>query len=205
MSDARRAMLDRISAALGPGAEIPGISRDYMSAGAVVVGAATVERFCERVADYRATVHRVTSPTLDALLCELIAGRGARTVAMPPGCDWRPQATTLRIDSPPLSMAELDRTDLVITGCALAIAETGTVVLDGTGTSGRRLLSLVSDHHICVVRAHDIVATVPDAIAALDPRRPLTFVSGPSATSDIEFERVEGVHGPRVLDVIVVG
>jgi L-lactate dehydrogenase complex protein LldG len=95
--------------------------------------------------------------------------------------------------------------DTVLTGCALAIAETGTIVLDGGPESGRRALTLVPDHHVCVVRADQVVATVPDAIAALRADAPLTLVSGPSATSDIELNRVEGVHGPRRLDVVVVG
>ena len=112
-------------------------------------------------------------------------------------------------DEPPLTARELDGADAVLTGCALAVAETGTIVLDGSAACGRRALTLVLDHHVCVVRAAQIVAGVPDAIAALRraeaTRRPITLVSGPSATSDIELERVEGVHGPRRLDVVVVG
>jgi L-lactate dehydrogenase complex protein LldG len=104
-----------------------------------------------------------------------------------------------------MTVGELDALDTVITGCALAIADTGTIVLDGGAASGRRALTLVPDHHICIVHADQIVASVPDAIATLDPHTPLTFVSGPSATSDIELDRVEGVHGPRELDVVIVG
>jgi L-lactate dehydrogenase complex protein LldG len=121
-----------------------------------------------------------------------------------PGVDWPASAT----DSPDIPAAELDGYDAALTGCALAIAETGTIVLDGGAVSGRRALTLVPDHHLCVVRAEQIVATVPQAIAALEEAardgRPITFVSGPSATSDIELERIEGVHGPRRLDVFVV-
>jgi L-lactate dehydrogenase complex protein LldG len=111
-------------------------------------------------------------------------------------------------DDPALSPRELDELDGVLSGCALAIAETGTIVLDGVGASGRRALSLVPDYHLCVVRSEDIVPSVPDGVAALAPvaaaGRPITFISGPSATVDIELVRVEGVHGPRTLDVFVV-
>jgi L-lactate dehydrogenase complex protein LldG len=107
------------------------------------------------------------------------------------------------IEDRDLSVTELDSLDAVVTGSALAIADTGTIVLVSGEVSGRRALTLVPDHHVCIVRAADVVPSVPDAIAALGHDRPVTLVSGPSATSDIELDRVEGVHGPRILDVIV--
>jgi L-lactate dehydrogenase complex protein LldG len=108
------------------------------------------------------------------------------------------------VDVPPLTHAELDAVDGVITGCAVAIAETGTIVLDGGPDQGRRAISLLPDLHVCVVQASQIVGSVPEALERLDPRRPQTWISGPSATSDIELQRVEGVHGPRNLQVVVV-
>jgi L-lactate dehydrogenase complex protein LldG len=107
-------------------------------------------------------------------------------------------------DTPPLSVDALDALDGVITGCAVGLAETGTIVLDGGAGQGRRVLSLLPDRHLCVIRADQIVQDVPEALARLDPRRPMTWISGPSATSDIELQRVEGVHGPRVLDVVII-
>jgi L-lactate dehydrogenase complex protein LldG len=186
---ARAEILARIRPAPAP--EIP---RRYRRTGAD----GAVERFCERVAEYRATVHRATD-----LRATVAALCGDRRVGVPPGAP--DLGIDVVVDYPPLSPRALDELDAVLTGCALAIADTGTIVLDGAERSGRRALTLVPDHHICIVEAAQVVASVPEAIAALDPRRPLTFVSGPSATSDIELDRVEGVHGPRVLDVVVVG
>jgi hypothetical protein len=107
-------------------------------------------------------------------------------------------------DDPPLDVAALDALDGVVTTCAVAIAETGTIVLDTGPGQGSRAFSLVPDYHLAVVRTGQIVAAVPDAVAALDPARPLTWLSGASATSDIELSRVEGVHGPRTLDIVIV-
>jgi L-lactate dehydrogenase complex protein LldG len=107
-------------------------------------------------------------------------------------------------DGAELSYADLDALDGVVTGCAIAIAETGTIVLDAGPDQGRRAISLLPDLHLCVVMAGQVVGTVPEALARLDPTRPQTWISGPSATSDIELQRVEGVHGPRTLDVVLV-
>jgi L-lactate dehydrogenase complex protein LldG len=205
--DARQVVLARVRAALRSGApatdaEIP---RGYRQAGRATDPDAVVERFCERVADYRANVHRASAGSVDDAVAHLLAGRRVLVVQAPP---CTPRGFTQIRDDPPLTARELDGADAVLTGCALAIAETGTIVLDGSAACGRRALTLVPDHHVCVVRDEQIVADVPDAIAVLrrmeSPRPPITLVSGPSATSDIELERVEGVHGPRLLDVVVV-
>jgi L-lactate dehydrogenase complex protein LldG len=188
---AKADILASVRTALGPAPAVPEVPREYRRAGSL---APDVDLFCERVAEYRATVHRVSAAELDAKLRELCPGR----TGVPPGFPFD------GVEDRGLDVHALDALDSVVTGCVLAIADTGTIVLDGGERSGRRALTLVPDHHACVVRAQDIVASVPDAIAALDATRPITFVSGPSATSDIELDRVEGVHGPRRLDVIVV-
>ncbi|MEU6405009.1 LUD domain-containing protein [Streptomyces sp. NPDC046985] len=172
----------------------------------------TADLLAENLADYRALVHRCEAAGLPALIARLLAERGARSVLVPPGLEesWLARSRrTLpdtvwvadRADSTPYA---LDRVDSVVTGCAVAVAETGTIVLDGAPDQGRRRITLVPDHHICVVRVPDqVVSSVPQALARLSPARPLTWISGPSATSDIELERVEGVHGPRTLEVVL--
>ena len=206
MSEARAAVLARIREALGPAPEVPDVPRAYRGAGSAPAGD-WVERFCERVADYRATVRRVAPSELEAALVDVCRERGTRRLATAPGVDWD-VAGTERVDAAALDPRGLDSVDGVLTGCALAIAETGTIVLDSSPACGPRVLTLVPDHHVCVVRAGQIVPGVPDAVAALAAaareQRPITLVSGPSATSDIELKRVEGVHGPRRLDVVVV-
>jgi L-lactate dehydrogenase complex protein LldG len=211
VSGGREAVLARVRAALGPGTEIPEVPRAYRQAGALGAGgdSATVDLFCGRVADYRATVKRVSGDELPGALSSACAQHGARRLAVPAGTPpWTVEGVELVRDEPPLSPRQLDELDGVLSGSALAIAETGTIVLDGVGVSGRRALSLVPDYHLCVVRSEDIVPTVPDGIAALArvaaEGRPITFISGPSATVDIELVRVEGVHGPRTLDVFVL-
>jgi L-lactate dehydrogenase complex protein LldG len=206
MSEARAEIMRRIGAALGSSPAERAVPRDYHGAGADR-GFDAVERFCDRVADYDATVHRLGEDELEAALGAVCRERGAVRVAVAE-VPWRPAGVELVGDDPPLGPRDLDAMDGVLTGCALAIAETGTIVLDGAGPSGRRALTLVPDLHLCVVRVDQVVPAVPDAIAALESaareRRPITFVSGPSATADIELIRVQGVHGPRTLDVFVV-
>jgi L-lactate dehydrogenase complex protein LldG len=208
MSGAREAVLARVRAALGPAPAIPEVQRAYRGAGAPPDFVA-IDRFCERVADYRANVQRVRGDELARALMAACAQREARRIAVPADAPpWTVDGVELVRDNPPLSHRQLDALDGVLSGCALAIAETGTIVLDGAGASGRRALTLVPDYHLCVVRSGDIVPSVADGVAALAAvaaaGRPITLVSGPSATSDIELDRVEGVHGPRTLDVFVV-
>ncbi|MDH6134241.1 L-lactate dehydrogenase complex protein LldG [Kitasatospora sp. MAA4] len=203
----RQQILARIRAALAdvPDDERPEsvpVPRDYLRSHAE---GDVVELFAERVADYRATVIRSTPQALPDTIRRALTARGAVRVAVPPGfpADQLPSGSWAH-DEPPLSVAELDQLDGTISTAALGIAVTGTIVLDTGPGQGRRAMTLVPDYHLCVVTADQIVPDVPDALARLDPARPLTFISGPSATSDIELNRVEGVHGPRTLDVIIV-
>ena len=207
---AKQAILERIAEALGPDPAVPDVPRDYHRAGsgAEAGSEAVVARFCERAAEYRATVRRVARGDLEDAVVTACREQGARRLAVPPGAPHHLPGLELVIDDPPMSARALDGMDGVLSGCALAVAETGSVVLDGGERSGRRALTLVPDFHVCLVEAERIHASVPDAIAALAPAaaegRPITFVSGPSATSDIELERVEGVHGPRTLVILVL-
>jgi L-lactate dehydrogenase complex protein LldG len=210
VSDAREAVLGAVRAALGAGVAAPEVPRGYRGAGEPAPsGGDVVALFCERCADYRAQVRRVTAAGLPGAVAAACAERGARRLVTPAGGPTGLEGLELVGDDPPLGPRELDGFDGVLTGCALAIAETGTIVLDGGPRSGRRAITLVPDYHVCVVEEERIVAGVPDAVSLLAEAatagRPVTLVSGPSATSDIELDRVEGVHGPRTLDVFVVG
>jgi L-lactate dehydrogenase complex protein LldG len=204
VADARTEILGRIRRALADRPAAVPVPRDYDVTRPVddLLGL-----FAERVADYRATVHRVTGVRkLPAAITARLRDRDAGSVVVPADvpASWCVDGVDWRVDDPALPVAELDEADGVLTGCAVAIAETGTIVLDAGTTQGRRALTLVPDYHLCVVRAKQVVGTVPEALAVLDPTRPLTFISGPSATSDIELNRVEGVHGPRTLEVLLI-
>ncbi|MYW69499.1 lactate utilization protein C [Streptomyces sp. SID8379] len=168
----------------------------------------TVDLLAENLADYRALVHRCSAADLTDTVTRLLDEHGTRSVVAPPGLpkDWLSGTGATRVaDGQDGTPAELDQVDSVVTGCAVAVAETGTIVLDGSPDQGRRRITLVPDHHVIVVRVPDqVVSSVPQALERLDPARPLTWISGPSATSDIELDRVEGVHGPRTLEVILV-
>lgn len=162
-----------------------------------------LDLFAERVADYRATVLRVPPSEVPATVAERLSARPG-SYGVPPDL---PAQWTSATDAPlvrDFSVASLDRLAGTVTGCAAAVAETGTIVLDHGFAQGPRALSLVPDFQLIVVRAAQIVPDVPEVLERLDPSRPLTFVSGPSATSDIELSRVEGVHGPRTLEVLVI-
>lgn len=190
----------RSAAASAPNAVI---TRDYVRS-----TPADVDMFVDRLRDYRAVVHRCDDAGIAGEIAQALRDARARRVVLPVGLDlrWRPDGLILLDDGERrLVAADLDGPDVaVITSCAVAIAETGTIVLDAGPGQGRRLLTLVPDHHVCVVREAQVVGSVPDAFQVLEPTRPLTWISGPSATSDIELRRVEGVHGPRHLIVIIV-
>ncbi|WP_306320288.1 MULTISPECIES: lactate utilization protein C [unclassified Streptomyces] len=209
----RDVILGRVRRALGGPVGAPtsygtDIDRGYLREHGNRTTEQTVELLAENLADYRAIVHRATADELPATIARLLAEHGSRTVAVPQELprEWLAGADPTQVhDRAANTPAELDAVDSVVTACAVAIAETGTIVLDGSGDQGRRRITLVPDHHICVVRVQDqVVSSVPQALERLDPARPLTWISGPSATSDIELDRVEGVHGPRTLEVVLV-
>jgi L-lactate dehydrogenase complex protein LldG len=196
VADSKQVILNRIRTALGSRPEARPIPRDYQRSRPFP---SVLDLFAERVADYRAIVHRVEDPV--AMVRTLLAGKRIAVPSDVPA-EWLvPEVTWLH---EPLSNADLDGCDGVLTGCAAGIAETGTIVLDGSAAQGRRVITLLPDYHLCVVRADQVFGTVPEALERLEPTRPLTFISGPSATSDIELDRVEGVHGPRTLEVLIV-
>ncbi len=213
MSIARDEILRRVRSALrdvpkGERTEDVAVAREYRQAGAAS-RAELVERFTERLVDYKAKVQRVTAAELPGAIAAACAARGVQRLVVPPDLPggWAPAAVELLRDAG-LTNEQLDTSDGVLTGCALGIAQTGTIIVDGGVAQGRRAITLLPDYHLCVVRAEQIVELVPEAIARLVAAgaqlRPITFISGPSATSDIELSRVEGVHGPRTLEVLIV-
>jgi L-lactate dehydrogenase complex protein LldG len=187
------------------------LSREYLRAHHDPAAGGIAALFAERAADYRAVVEQVLEPGLPAAIAKVLAERAAAApgpfvvpAGLPPG--WLTELSPgleLARDTPPLPAAELDQMAGVVTGCAVAIAETGTIILDHGPGQGRRALTLVPDFHLVIVRASQVYADLADAFARLNPARPHTLISGPSATSDIELIRVEGVHGPRNLHVLL--
>jgi L-lactate dehydrogenase complex protein LldG len=212
MTRSREEVLGRIRTALrdgrAPSAEIP---RDYRQAGAYDAGDtpdALRDKLVDRLEDYKATVFRcgrdeVAATVSAALDAGLGSGWAPSSVLAAPGvpADWRPEGVADDDGGEPVALA--DRAASLV-GIAVAVAETGTLVLDGSPVSGRRVLSLLPDCLVCVVTGDQVVRGVPEMLTRLDPLAPLTMISGPSATSDIELDRVEGVHGPRTLLVVLV-
>ncbi len=203
---ARDDVLARVRAARGA-TPVVEPARDYRTGGEHTPGSdAALDLLEDRLRDYRATVRRTVPSGLRQAVLDALEAAGVddgAPVLLPPGLprEWAPAG---RPDDGNLTAAELDGFAAVATACRAACAETGTIVLDGEPDQGRRALTLVPDVHVCVVRADQVVGTVPELLARLDPTRPTTLVSGPSATSDIELDRVEGVHGPRTLSVVLV-
>lgn len=172
--------------------------------------AEVLELFIDRVIDYKAIVTKVRPADLPSAIVASCEARGVKRLVVPADLPegWAPAGVTLLRD-PGLTIDQLESSDGVLTGCAIGIAQTGTIVLDGGPAQGRRILTLLPDYHLCVIREDQVVGLVPEAVARLGPitsapGRPITLISGPSATSDIELNRVEGVHGPRTLEVLVV-
>jgi L-lactate dehydrogenase complex protein LldG len=199
---ARDDVLARIRTAIG-GAPLPAVTRDYRTADGRAAGdPALLDLLVDRLEDYKATVLRCESGQVAATVATALSAVSG-SVVVAPGLpdDWRPDGAVEDDGRPAVALAGHAAT---VTGVAVAIADTGTLVLDGSPRSGRRALSLLPDFLVCVVEAAQVVGTVPEGLAVLDPVAPLTMISGPSATSDIELERVEGVHGPRTLVVVLI-
>lgn len=210
MMGAREEILERITSALTDEPSIPEVPRTYRRS-ADLSGQAIEAMLVERLEDYQAHVDVVTTAGLPGTLETLL--EEATGYVVPPGLpeSWF-DVDGLRVDERRitdgpghrLSVPELDALSSVVTSSTVSVAESATIVLDGSGDQGRRAISLVPDQHVCIVPASSIVQILPEAMSRLEITRPLTWISGPSATSDIELERVEGVHGPRRLDVVIV-
>ncbi|MFF2317874.1 lactate utilization protein C [Arthrobacter sp. NPDC058097] len=204
----REHILAAVRTALNDAPAVPDIPRTYRLDGDLD-GQRRIDILVDRLEDYKAGVTVVDAADVPATVQALLAG--AATYVIPAGLDpawvaWETDTTRIKHDGAShgaLTVTELDATDAVITGSAVTVAESGTIILDGSPNQGRRAISLIPDHHICVVHSNDITQILPEALRRLESTRPLTMISGPSATSDIELERVEGVHGPRQLDVII--
>ncbi|MFJ4897425.1 MULTISPECIES: lactate utilization protein C [unclassified Streptomyces] len=206
MTTARETVLGRVrdALALAPAADTP-IRRDYRT-GRTLPDAERLALFTDRLVDYKAQVHPCTAERTAEVVAEVLRERGAGRIGVPAGLDPRwldAYDGQVQRDSADIPAPRLDALDGVVTASAAGCAETGTIFLDGSPDQGRRALSLVPDLHVCVVDLSAVEVGVPEAVARLVPERPTTLISGPSATSDIELERVEGVHGPRTLAVVI--
>jgi L-lactate dehydrogenase complex protein LldG len=212
MTEAKAEILRRVRAALADGPQAPEPVREYRRSSDKPLDA-VLDMLVDRLEDYKAAVHR-EDPGGIAGRVEQLLGRSSRYV-IPNGLDqsWLPPDSAARVrmvDSGharkvgSLTVRELDAVDAVVTASSVSCAETGTIFLNARPDEGRRAITLVPDHHICVVPVSTVVELIPEAMRRVDPERPITMISGPSATSDIELQRVEGVHGPRRLDVIIL-
>ncbi|MFX4273630.1 LutC/YkgG family protein [Propionibacteriaceae bacterium Y1685] len=200
--DARERILSSVRSAI-EGAVDPAVPRDYRRS---LDDTDLIDLFAERVGDYRAEVHVIDDDELPRRIGQVLGEHSVRSLIIPDDLSAKWLVTTsckVIPDDGQADAAELDGIHAVLTGCAAAVALTGTIVLDGGTLQGRRLISLIPDLHVCVVPAASIVGTVPEVLSKIDGTRPLTWISGPSATSDIELDRVEGVHGPRTLVVLI--
>lgn len=197
MSAAKKEILARIRSAIGERQEPRPVERSYIQSGPV-----DLESFIERLRDYNAVVCQCGASDVQATIFQAMDARGKQRLLIPPGL---PGGERFITDSG-LSYEEIDRSEGVLTGCTVAISKTGTIILCHTAAEGRRALTLIPDYHLCIVRADQVVQTVPEGIRRLREFRthPITTISGPSATADIEMTRIKGVHGPRTLDVILV-
>ncbi|MFE3945457.1 lactate utilization protein C [Streptomyces sp. NPDC059118] len=206
MTTARETVLGRIRDALAlapaPDTAVP---RAYRT-GRTLPDDARLALFTDRLVDYKATVHTCAADRTAQVVAEALREHGAHRIGVPAGLDPRwldAYDGEVQQDSGDIPAPWLDALDGVLTASAVSCAETGTIFLDGSPDQGRRALSLVPDLHVCVVDLSTVETGVPEAVARLVPQRPTTLISGPSATSDIELERVEGVHGPRTLAVVI--
>ena len=214
---ARQEVLQRIRTALGgtrADAEViegewAAIDREYRRRGELD-SAAVLDELEDRLRDYDAHVERVSAGELRGKIADVLTARGLRTLVVPAGLQQSlgselPDGFEF-VEDKGFAAQELDRFEGIVTGCTVAISQTGTLILQDVPGQGRRAPTLVPDYHLCVVWAGDVVETVPEAICRLQPTAELatTFISGPSATADIEMTRIKGVHGPRFLDVVLV-
>jgi len=205
---AKEEILSRIRSALADTPATEEVPRGYRTA-STLGEEQLIELLVDRLVDYKAGVEVIEAEQIPQFVAAKL--KDASSVVYPQGLDasWLSalgQNVEQRVDAPGarLSVAELDATSAVVTSSAVSVAESGTIILDGQPDQGRRAISLVPDHHVCIVPISSIVQLLPEAMPRLSITRPLTWISGPSATSDIELERVEGVHGPRTLDVLMV-
>lgn len=207
MTTARETVLGRIrdALALAPAADGAPVPRAYRT-GRTLPDGERLALFTDRLVDYKAQVHPCTADRTAEVIAEVLREKGAERIGVPAGLDPRWLSAhdgEVQQDSADIPAPHLDALDGVVTASAAGCAETGTIFLDGSPDQGRRALSLVPDLHVCVVDLSSVEVGVPEAVARLVPERPTTLISGPSATSDIELERVEGVHGPRTLAVVI--